>query len=68
MTRAQVIDKKDLVKDMKTGAVINTNLSAYQQAIERATKAREEKERLTKLEDEVSDIKKMLKQILEKVS
>jgi len=68
MTRAQVIDKKDLVKDMKTGAVINTNLSAYQQAIERAAKAKEEKERLTKLEDEVSDIKKMLKQILEKVS
>lgn len=68
MTRAQVIDNKDLVKDMKTGAVINTNLSAYQQAIERATKAREEKERLTKLEDEVSDMKKMLKQILEKVS
>lgn len=68
MARAQVIDSKDLVKDMKTGAVINTNLSAYQQAIERATKAREEKERLTKLEEEVSDMKKMLKQILEKVS
>jgi polyhydroxyalkanoate synthesis regulator phasin len=31
-------------------------------------KAKEEKERITKLEEEVSDIKNMLKQILEKVS
>jgi polyhydroxyalkanoate synthesis regulator phasin len=68
MTRAQVIDHKDLVKDLKSGAVINTNQSAYRQAIERVAKAKEEKERITKLEEEVSDIKNMLKQILEKVS
>jgi hypothetical protein len=66
--RAKVVDDKNLEKDMRTGAVINTNRSAYLQAVERANKAKEEKERITKLENEVSDIKDMLKQILERVS
>jgi hypothetical protein len=66
--RAKVIDNKDLEKDMRTGAVINTNQSAYLQAIERANKAREDKERIATLEKEVGDIKDMLKIILEKVS
>lgn len=66
--RAKVIDNKDLEKDMKTGAVINTNHSAYLQAIERANKAKEDKERIANLEKEVGNIKDMLKIILEKVS
>lgn len=53
---------------MNTGAVINTNRAAYLQAVERANKARQEKERIANLEKEVSDIKDMLKQILERVS
>jgi hypothetical protein len=66
--RAKVIDDKNLEKDMNTGAVINTNTAAYFQAIERANKAKQEKERIAHLEKEVSDIKDMLKQILERVS
>ena len=66
--RAKVIDDKSLEKDMNTGAVINTNRSAYLQAVERANKAKQEKERITKLEDEVSEIKDMLQQILKRVS
>jgi len=66
--RAKVIDDKSLEKDMRTGAVINTNRTAYLDAVERANKAREEKERITKLEEEVSDIKNMLQQILKRVS
>lgn len=66
--RAKVIDDKSLEKDMRTGAVINTNQTAYLAAIERAAKAREDKERITKLEDEVGDIKNMLQQILKRVS
>lgn len=66
--RAKVINDKSLERDMQTGAVINTNRSAYLQAIERAAKAQTEKERITTLEEEVSDIKNMLKQILERVS
>lgn len=66
--RAKVIDDKSLEKDMNTGAVINTNRAAYLQALERANKAKQEKERITNLEKEVSDIKDMLKQILERVS
>lgn len=66
--RAKVIDDKSLEKDMNTGAVINTNRTAYLEAVERANKARQEKERITKLEEEVSDIKNMLQQILKRVS
>lgn len=66
--RAKVIDDKSLEKDMRTGAVINTNQTAYLAAIERAAKAREDKERIAKLEDEVGDIKNMLHQILKRVS
>lgn len=66
--RAKVVDDKNLEKDMRTGAVINTNRSAYLAAVERANKAKEEKERIAKLEDEVSDIKQMLQKILERVS
>jgi hypothetical protein len=66
--RAKVIDDKSLEKDMRTGAVINTNRAAYLQALERANKAKQEKERIANLEKEVSDIKDMLKQILERVS
>lgn len=66
--RAKVIDDKSLEKDMRTGAVINTNRTAYLDAVERANKARQEKERITKLEEEVSDIKNMLQQILKRVS
>lgn len=66
--RAKVIDDKSLEKDMRTGAVINTNRAAYLEAVERANKAKREKERITKLEEEVSDIKNMLQQILKRVS
>lgn len=66
--RAKVVDDKNLEKDMRTGAVINTNRSAYLDAVARANKAKEEKERIAKLEDEVSDIKQMLQKILERVS
>lgn len=66
--RAKVIDNKDLEKDMKTGAVINTNRSAYLEAIERADRAKHEKHRIELLEKEVSDIKQILNKILEKVS
>lgn len=66
--RAKVVDDKSLEKDMNTGAVINTNRTAYLEAVERAMKAKQEKERITKLEEEVSDIKNMLQQILKRVS
>jgi hypothetical protein len=66
--RAKVTDDKSLEKDMRSGAVINTNQTAYLAAIERAAKAREDKERITKLEEEVGDIKNMLQQILKRVS
>lgn len=66
--RAKVENYAGLEKDLTTGVVINTNHSAYEQAIERARKAQEEKDRIDRLEKDVGDMKEMLKQILQRVS
>jgi len=62
-----------LVRDMKSGAILNTNRSAIQQARERkiARKQREldeqrDKERLDSLESDISEIKEALKLLLQK--
>jgi hypothetical protein len=62
-----------LVRDMNSGAILNTNRSAIQQARERkiARKQREldeqrDKERLDSLESDISEIKEALKLLLQK--
>lgn len=65
--RARIVDHRSLEKDMNVGTVINTNRTAYIEALERANKAQEDKDRLDKLEKDVSDIKQLLVKILEKV-
>ena len=65
--RAKIVDHRSLEKDMNIGTVINTNRTAYLEALQRAEKAQTDKERLDKLEKDVSDIKQLLVKILEKV-
>ena len=66
--RAKIIDHRSLEKDMKTGTIINTNRTAYLEALQRANRAQEDKDKLEKLEQEVNDIKQLLVKILEKVN
>jgi tetrahydromethanopterin S-methyltransferase subunit B len=58
--------EQDLVKDKETGAIINTNmdsLSAYKQ---KRKKDIEQKNRIDKIENDIGDIKSMLKELINK--
>ena len=61
----------DLVRDPHTDQIINTNVSAYQQYINRREQRKREKEKslnvqedLAKLKSELSDIKSLLKELV----
>ena len=73
MDRLRVKDKKDLERDMKSNAIVNTNKSAYELAKRRAKEAQKERNNLRDVTREVNeikcemhDIKNMLTQLLEK--
>ena len=58
--------EQDLVKDKETGAILNTNmdsLSAYKQ---KRQKDIEQKNRIDKMENDIGDIKSMLKELINK--
>ena len=56
-----------LIRDLETNAVINNDKSAYQNYIQLREQKLKEKERLDRLENEVGDIKSLLKQIIDKL-
>ena len=66
MAYQRVDGNSDLVRDPKSGAILNINRSEFEKAkqarIKRFTKERE----FDELKNEVSEIKVMLKQLLEK--
>ena len=71
--RVKVEEKKDLERDMKSNAIVNTNKSAYELAKRRAKEAQKERDNLRDVTREVNeikcemhDIKNMLTQLLEK--
>ena len=58
--------EQDLVKDKETGAILNTNmdsLSAYKQ---KRKKDIDQKNRIDRMENDIGDIKSMLKELLNK--
>jgi len=65
MTLLKVKDHDGLFKDSSTGAVINKDTSGYQQYMENRSKMLSDKERLDSLENDIHDIKTMLKTFLE---
>jgi DNA polymerase III delta prime subunit len=71
--RIQVEGHANLVRDANSGAIINTSTSEYITYMNIQRKKSEEKSKmmsmcdeLNSLKDEMSDIKSMLRQILEK--
>ena len=69
----KIKDKDGLVRDMSSGAVLNTNRSDYENYLNRRKKAQLEKESQSKqaeeinsLRNEVSEIKQMLLALLNK--
>ena len=66
MAYQKVDGNSDLVRDPKSGAILNINRSEFEKAKKvRAQKFKKEQE-FVELKDEVSEIKLMLKQLLEK--
>ena len=65
MTLLKVKDHDGLFKDSSTGAVINKDTSGYQQYMENRSKMLSDKERLDSLENDIHDIKTMLKTFLD---
>ena len=73
MDRVKVEENKDLERDMKSNAIVNTNKNAYEMAKRRARDAQKERDNLRDVTREVNeikcemhDIKNMLTQLLEK--
>ena len=50
----------NLSRDPKTGAILNTNRSEYEKYIAQREARQSDKERLNKLESEISEIKELL--------
>ena len=65
MTLYRVKDHDGLYKDSSTGAVINKDNNGYQQYMENRNKMLSDKERLDSLENDIHDIKTMLKTFLD---
>ena len=65
MTLYRVKDHDGLYKDSSTGAVINKDNNGYQQYMENRNKMLSDKERLDSLENDIHDIKTMLKTFFE---
>ena len=73
MDRLKVQDNKDLERDVKSNAIVNTNTSALEKAKKRQADAQRERDKLREVTREVNeikcemhDIKCMLTKLLEK--
>ena len=65
MENPEVDGHPDLTRDSGSGAIINRNTYSYQQYMENRNKMLSDKERLDSLENDIHDIKTMLKTFLE---
>lgn len=67
MDYKKVEGHSDLIRDLETNAVINTNKTAYQDYLKMREEKLEEKQRLDNLENEVGEIKSLLYKLLDKL-
>ena len=68
MKLVRINGQKDLAKDEETGAVLNTDVEQVEQAREINEKRKEKEDEFTRLQEDVSELKMMMKQLLEKMS
>jgi len=67
MSYVKVEGHKNFVRDRRSGAIINTNREEIEAAKKRKAEKLNKDKELNDLKDEVSDIKKMLTKIVEKL-
>jgi hypothetical protein len=64
--RATVIDDPTLQRDLSTGAVINKNHTDYSKRLALKKAMREKDSQITRLEEEVAELREMVNQILKR--
>ena len=64
--QVRVESHRSFTKNPVRGTVVNTNQTAYEARKTKLRAAQEQEERLSKLEEDVGEIKDMLKQLLER--
>ena len=67
MSYVKIEGHRGFVRDKKSGAIINTNKEEIEAAKKRKADRLNKDKELSDLKDEVSDIKKMLTKIVEKL-
>ena len=67
MDYKKVEGHSDLIRDLETNAVINTNKTAYQDYLKMREEKLKEKQRLDKLENEMGEIKSLLQKLVDKL-
>ena len=67
MSYVKIEGHRGFVRDKKSGAIINTNKEEIEAAKKRKAERLNKDKELSDLKDEVSDIKKMLTKIVEKL-
>ena len=63
MAKKKIIGSPDLVKDTSTGAVINTNTNAFAKRRQQMQLAQEKDNKLVQLENDVAELKKIVKKL-----
>ena len=63
----KVRDNPDLVRDMKSGAILNVNEELILKARERKRKKQQDREEFEKMKDDIHDIKKLLSVLINKI-
>ena len=66
MAHQKIEGQANLVRDTNSGAILNINRNEFAKAKLARAKRHEKEQEFVELQDEVSEIKSMLKQLLEK--
>lgn len=64
----KVTNEPHLRKDVATGAVINVSSDEYDKYVKRKQMSREESTRIESLESELTEVKSMLRSVLDRLS
>lgn len=62
----KIKDNPSLVRDSNTRAIINTNPDEYLAAKRRRARAKEDSQKMKKLENDVAELKEMIAQLINK--
>ena len=66
MSKVPVQDRSDIYRDSESSAIISNDISAYEQRKIILSQKQKEKNEINNLKDEVSELKSLLRELIEK--